>query len=116
MSGLKSRNKGKRGERELAKALSALLGIPLSRGVQYQGGPDSPDVAGLSDHGLHCEVKRDESTLAKRTYRAIEQARNECGEGTPFVASRRNRSEWLVVLRMEDVIDFAHKISAITEQ
>ena len=41
-----SREKGKRGERELAAKLRE-HGYDCRRGVQYQGGPDSPDVIGL---------------------------------------------------------------------
>jgi hypothetical protein len=42
--GRMSRQKGKRGEREAAAELGQLLGVDARRGVQYQGGPESPDV------------------------------------------------------------------------
>ena len=44
MSGRSSKQKGPRGEREAAAELGALLGVDARRGVQYQGGPGSPDV------------------------------------------------------------------------
>lgn len=116
MSGRKSRNKGKRGERQAAKSLSELLGIELRRGVQYQGSPDSPDVSGLQDHGLHCEVKYDEQTLGKTLYKAMRQSDDDCGERTPFLYGRRNREDWLVVIRSENLIDFCRKVCSIVDE
>ena len=66
--GKASRDKGKRGEREVAEFLRD-HGIPARRGVQYAGGADSPDVIGFE--GVHIEVKR---TEALRLYPALEQA------------------------------------------
>jgi len=111
--GKKSREKGKRGEREAAGVLSHLLGIPISRGVQYKGTKDSPDLSGLDAHGLHPEVKRDESTVSKKMYAAISQAQEESDNSTPFVMSRRNGSEWLITIRVEDLLEFARKINEI---
>ena len=48
--GKKSRDKGKAGERELASKLRE-YGYDARRGVQFHGGPDSPDVVGLP--GIH---------------------------------------------------------------
>ena len=54
---MNSLEKGKRGEREAAKAMAEHLGCVAKRGVQYQGGVDSPDVV-HNIAGLHVEVKR----------------------------------------------------------
>lgn len=59
--GKASREKGKRGEREFAQALVG-QGHPARRGVQYSGGPDSPDVVCESLPGIHWEVKRTATT------------------------------------------------------
>ena len=56
--GKTSRDKGKRGEREVASLLRS-YGYDTHRGQQYHGGKDSPDVVGLP--GIHIEVKRTEA-------------------------------------------------------
>ncbi len=66
MSGKRSITKGRSGERQAAKAIREQFDINVYRGKQYQGGPESPDLRGLSEYGLHCEVKRDEQTVTKR--------------------------------------------------
>lgn len=97
--GMKSKRKGKTGERELAKKLTELFGQPCRRGVQYQGGPDSPDVVGL--YGIHIEVKRSESF---RLWDALAQATNEAPEdAVPIVCHRRNGSPWVVIVKLEDL-------------
>jgi hypothetical protein len=42
--GRSQREKGKRGERAAAKAVSAMLGVSARRGVQYKGGAESADL------------------------------------------------------------------------
>jgi Holliday junction resolvase len=99
MSGRMSRNKGKVGEREVAQLLRD-HGIPARRGVQYQGGPDSPDVVGLD--GYHVEVKRTERFSL---YAALEQAMGEKPAGDiPVVFHRQNQRGWVVVLNAADFL------------
>ena len=107
----KSRDKGKRGEREAAKLLSSLLDIEATRGVQFQGSPESPDVSGLQDMGLHPEVKRDETTVSKAMYRALAQAGDDSGERIPFVMSRRNGSAWVIAINASDLVEFCKRIA-----
>lgn len=57
MSGKKSRNKGKAGERELAKLLRS-FGFETRRGQQYCGANGDADVIGLPN--IHIECKRNE--------------------------------------------------------
>lgn len=95
--GSKSKRKGKVGEREAAKELSRLFRIDAKRGVQYQGGPESPDVVGLP--GIHVEVKRCESLSV---YTAMEQAISDAGDNLPVVLHRRNGKPWLVICRLAD--------------
>lgn len=95
-----SRQKGKRGEREFAALLRA-HGLEARRGVQYRGGPDSPDVV-CEALPIHWEVKRTEQLAL---YPALEQARTECPDGhTPVVATKRNRGRWIVLLDAEDLL------------
>jgi len=104
--GKTSKEKGKRGERELAAELQKLFGITARRGVQYHGGADSPDV--ISDFSeIHFEVKRTERLSL---YPAVEQAVNDAGEKIPVVCHKQNRREWLVIVRLEDLPKLAAAI------
>lgn len=106
--GKASRDKGKRGEREFAKFLTA-HGFPARRGVQYQGGPDSPDVVGLP--GWHIECKRVERV---NLYAALAQADAErADEDKPVVFHRRNRGKWTVYLDAEDFLALLREIRAL---
>lgn len=107
-----SREKGKRAEREAARALSDLLGVQVRRSQQYAGGVDSADVVGVD--GLHVEVKHQERM---QLYDWIAQAVSDSGEGVPIVVHRRNRSEWLCSLRLIDLmrlVDTLHEYVAET--
>lgn len=95
-----SREKGKRGERDLARTLTA-EGFPASRGVQYQGGPDSPDVVVPCLPGLHFEAKRTERL---RIHDAMDQARADAGDKLPVVAWRSNNSDWVAILPLTDLL------------
>lgn len=98
MSGKRSRDKGKRGELELAHWLEE-RGVDAFRGQQHRGGPDSPDVR-CSLPGIHLEVKR---TEALRLYLALEQATAEAPEGcVPVVLHRTNHRRWVAILSAED--------------
>jgi len=93
-----SRDKGARGERELASELRK-HGYDCHRGMQFKGGPDSPDVEGLPH--IHIECKRVERL---NIYDAIDQARRDA-RGTsdlPTVFHRKNNCDWLVTMRLED--------------
>lgn len=102
-----SRQKGKRGEREFAAFLCS-LGVEARRGVQYHGGPDSPDV--VSGLPVHWEVKRVEKFDLTGS---LKQAVDEAQDGkTPIVAHRKNNGEWVAVLRMSDLIPLIVKAGA----
>ncbi|MDR1492027.1 MAG: hypothetical protein LBT05_04820 [Planctomycetaceae bacterium] len=108
--GLFSRNKGKYGERELARELSRVLGITASRGVQFQGSPDSPDVV-TEIPNIHIECKRTERL---QIYDAMQQAITDAGiSKIPVVLHRRNRKEWLVIVRLNDLPTLVQSLSAI---
>ena len=96
---INSKDKGKRGERDVAKILRG-HGYEARRGVQYHGGPNSPDVVGLP--GYHLEVK-----WTKRTdmYGWIAQAKRDCGENTPLVIHKKDGEEWLVIMTLEDFLN-----------
>ena len=101
-----SRNKGKRGERELAKELERILGVEARRGVQHCGGPDSPDVI-VEIPGIHIECKRTEHF---RLYEALEQAIEDAGDKVPLVIHRSNRRPWVAIVRLDDLPELAARL------
>lgn len=100
MGGKMSRNKGKRGELEVAHILSD-YGYKSRRSQQYAGINNDADVVGLS--GIHIEVKRVERL---NLYDAMAQSiSNSKDNEKPTVFHRRNRSEWLVTMKLDDWIE-----------
>ncbi len=97
--GRKSRNKGKRGEREAASELQRLFGVPARRGCQYQGGDDSPDVV-VDIPEVHIEVKRCEIF---RLYDSLAQAIEDAGTKVPVVLHRQNCRPWVAVVPLNDL-------------
>ena len=103
--GKASRDKGKRGEREIA-ALFRAHGFNARRGQQYKGGPDSPDVV-HDIPGLYVEVKFREQVSV---FSALEQASRDAGyEDTPVVFMRKLRKSWIVVMDADDFLDLMQR-------
>lgn len=97
--GKTSKEKGKRGERELAGKLREYV-YDARRSVQYCGASGDADVIGLP--GVHIECKRTESL---RLYEALKQAKNDARDGEiPVVMHRKNNNEWVVIQPLEDWI------------
>ena len=97
---MNSRQKGARGERELASILKS-YGYETRRGQQYSGANGDADVVGLP--GVHIECKRVEHL---NLYDAMSQSRRDAREGeTPVVMHRKNCCDWLVTMRLEDFIE-----------
>lgn len=97
---MNSREKGKRGELELARVLRS-LGYDCRRGQQYSGANGDADVVGLP--GIHIECKRVERlNLTDAVHQALRDAR--AGE-LPAVFHRRNDEPWLVTMPLEDWIE-----------
>ena len=100
---MNSRQKGARGERELAKVLTS-LGFPARRGVQYSG-LEGKDVVAPSLHGLHIECKRVQRlNLDAAMQQSVRDARH--GE-VPVVMHRRDHHEWMVTVHLDQMILFA---------
>lgn len=102
-SKLNSRQKGKRGERELALFLREHGFGDARRGVQYQGGPGSADVVGLP--GWHIECKLTEKLNLRD---ATAQAEGDCGGKPWVVAHRRNHGQWLAIVKLEELLKLLH--------
>lgn len=93
---MNSRNKGKVGERELAKIMQG-YGYDAHRGQQYSGLNGDADVVGVD--GLHIECKRTEQV---RDEVFLQQAERDARKGEiPVVMYRRNHEEWKANLRLE---------------
>lgn len=94
---MNSKQKGNRGERELAKELSN-YGYECRRGQQYNG-LDGEDVVGL-DY-IHIECKRVERL---DLIDAMLQAKRDAKEQLPAVFHRKNHCNWLVTMELDDWI------------
>lgn len=94
---MNSRQKGARGERELAELLRS-YGYEARRGQQYSGANGDADVTGVD--GFHIECKRVEQL---NIYKAMEQSERDAREGEiPIVCHRKDRKGWLVTIRFDD--------------
>ena len=91
---MNSRNKGKAGERELAKVLQK-YGYNTRRGQQYSG-IGVADVIGI-DH-MHIECKRCQQV---RDEAFLDQAENDAKNEVPVVMYRRNHEEWKALLKLD---------------
>lgn len=92
---INSRQKGARGERELARRFRE-QGYDCRRGQQYNG-LEGEDVVGLP--GIHVECKRTERF---HLYDAVDQAKRDANGKIPVVFHRKNNSEWVSVMTLDD--------------
>lgn len=106
-----SRQKGARGERELAKLLRA-RGYNTRRGQQYCGANGDADVVGLD--GLHIECKRVERL---NIHQAMEQAVSDAREKEkPAVFHRKDRTDWLVTMKLDDFLELYEAWSKLPQE
>lgn len=98
MSGRRSREKGARWEREVARRVRDVLGVEARRGFQYRGA-EAPDIIieGLPLH-IECKAGKRPPILA-----ALEQAERDAAEGAiPVVVVKPDKKEPTVTMRLED--------------
>ena len=94
---MNSRDKGAKGERELARKLKE-YGYDCRRGQQYCGANGDADVVGLP--GIHIEAKHCEKL---QPYDWMEQSKRDAKDGDiPVVIFKKNDHEVLVQMRFED--------------
>lgn len=93
--GRKSREKGKRGEREFVKYCRE-HGYDCRRGQQYNG-LDGDDVVGLPN--VHIEVKRAERLNLRD---AMNQSVRDADGKLAIVAHRKNNEGWVIIMTGED--------------
>ncbi len=97
---INSKQKGAKGERELAKKLRE-YGYNVRRSVQYNGKAEDGQADLLGLDGIHIECKR---TEALRLYDAVDQAKRDCNgkNELPVVFHRKNNCEWVAILPLDD--------------
>lgn len=107
---MNSKQKGNRGERELAKVLQE-YGYTTRRGHQFNGQTDEADVVGVP--GLHIEVKRVEKLNLEL---AMSQSARDAREGEiPVVVHRKNGRPWLITMQLADYMP-KHKKAEIFDR
>lgn len=95
---INSREKGRRGEAELARKLREFGYVNARRSQQYCGANGDADVVGLPC--IHIECKRNERLNIED---AMAQSKHDAREGEiPVVMHRKNNCEWLVTMRLID--------------
>ena len=105
-----SRDKGKKGELEIAHVLQE-RGYDARRGQQYCGASGDADVVGVP--GLHIEVKR---TERPQIYKYMDQAMNDAREGElPVIFHRQSKKKWLAILDMGDFMELYDMAQAFCE-
>ena len=107
-----SKQKGKRMEREAAKALNLVLGVEARRSVQYCGGAGDADLTTTLD-GVHFEVK---SRAAHSCLRFYEQAAKDATEAStiPVVLLRENGdTDFYVLVALSDLRALSCRVSAL---
>lgn len=95
--GKMSREKGKRGEREVFGLLSELLGTVVRRNINARRG----DCDSLEIPGWAPEVKRTEGWLEAYWAQAVEQA--ERLERRPVLFFRQTRQPWVALVDLADI-------------
>lgn len=97
MGKINSRQKGARAERSLARKLNE-FGYECRRGQQFSGLQGDADVVGLPR--VHIECKHVERL---NIFDAIAQSTRDAREGEiPVVMHKKNNTEWLCTLRLDD--------------
>ena len=103
--GKQSQRKGADGEKELRSLLRA-AGYDVQRGGSMTFG-EVPDLTGLPD--VHIEVKRVERLNLEEAMRQSIRDAERFRDGMPCVFHRKNRSSWLVTMRLPDWLDIYGK-------
>jgi Holliday junction resolvase len=111
MGKINSKDKGARGERELANKLKEYGYCESRRGQQYNG-LEGEDVLGLP--GVHVECKRVETLNIDK---AFEQSCDDAkGDQIPVVMHRKNHKPWKVTLSLENFIKIYKKAGIENEE
>ena len=92
--------KGRGGELEIVKIFQSHgIGAQPGQAVSYGSTPDVVNVP-----GIHLEVKRVERLNVPEAMAQAVRDSEKFHDGAPTLFHRRNRSPWLVTMRLEDWI------------
>lgn len=106
---INSRQKGKRGELEAAAEFNRHVPRAAARRSQQHSGTESAsDLIAPGTPHLWLEVKRVEKGL--NLHEVMDKSREQCGDLCPVVLHRKNDTEWLVTLPLEQVKRFCQQI------
>lgn len=109
---MNNRERGKRGERDARDAIREYLSLPGCFRAAQSSGSLSADLGGTG--GLHFEVKLRKSLAV---YDFIEQAiKDSKGKKVPAVVMRRDRGEWLLMMRLSDTPSFIQSLTAAQQE
>ena len=113
MAKINSKQKGKQGELELARLLRSYGYEDARRSQQFAGINGDADLVGLA--GIHIECKRVE---ALNVHKAIDQAKAdaEITKDIPAVFHRKNRTNWLVTMELDDWINLYEEWRSVDGQ
>jgi hypothetical protein len=107
---LNSRAKGARAERLLAQELKEVMGWESARrSQQYCGAGQTSDVLVEEMPGLFLESKAVE---ALSIHPVMERAVREAGHKLAVVAHKKNRTEWLVTMRLVDWLAISRMVTS----
>jgi Holliday junction resolvase len=109
-----SRQKGKRGEREVAEILRELGFAKARRSVQYSGRPAPGQDEGAGDlhgvEGVSIEVKHRERYGRADLQQWLERTAEDSGSSVPIVVHRSNRVPWMATFWLYDIVKLANAL------
>ena len=105
---INSRAKGKVGELDAAKELNAILPkAHARRSQQYSGTDSSADLVAPGLPNLWLESKRVERLNVDAV---MAKSKEQCGTLCPVILHRKNGGEWLVTVRLADLIAVSEQV------
>jgi len=104
---INSRAKGGRIERELCQKLREVFGWEARRSVQFAAKAETADLVVRQMPNLFIESKGVEKLSV---HPVMERAVQEAGSKLAVLAHRKNRTGWLLTMRLEDVLTFCEMV------
>lgn len=110
MSGKAAREKGKRGERELAKKLQRVFPEAERSYNQSRSGSDDADIANTYPYWFEGGVGNsirptDKLKQAEDATKEHAKKRKLCLLRLPIACTKKDRSDWLATLKLDDLLD-----------
>lgn len=109
---INSRQKGKAGELEACQMLRDLFGWVAGRTQQFCGRAGDDDIRVAQTPSLFWEIKREEHLSV---HKAMQRASEDAGRRCPVLMHRKNRSEWLLTIRLADLPRLCHAYQAASD-